>query len=37
MKTNRHLHWDPEKERFLNDEAANTMLSRPQRPKYALS
>jgi predicted dehydrogenase len=37
MKTNRHLHWDPEKERFLNDEAANAMLSRPQRPKYALS
>ena len=37
MKTNLHLHWDPEKERFLNDEAANTMLSRPQRPKYALS
>jgi predicted dehydrogenase len=34
MKANRHLHWDPERERFLNDEAADAMLSRPQRPPY---
>ncbi len=31
----RHLHWDPQAERFLNDEAANAQLSRPQRAKYA--
>jgi len=36
MKTNRRLHWDPAKERFLNDDAANAMLSRPQRAPYAL-
>lgn len=34
MKTKRRLHWDPEKERFHNDEAANAMLSRPQRAPY---
>jgi predicted dehydrogenase len=37
MKTKRHLHWDPAKERFLNDDAANAMLSRPQRPPYVMS
>ncbi len=31
MKTKRRLHWDPAKERFINDDAANAMLSRPQR------
>jgi predicted dehydrogenase len=35
MHTGRHLHWDPQAERFLNDDAANAMLSRPQRAKYA--
>ena len=34
MKTNRHLHWDPERERFVGDDAANAMLSRPQRSPY---
>jgi hypothetical protein len=34
MKTKRRLHWDPERERFKNDEAANAMLSRPQRSPY---
>jgi predicted dehydrogenase len=37
MKTNRHLHWDPAKERFTNDDAANAMLSRPQRAPYVMS
>ena len=37
MKTKRHLHWDPAKERFINDDAANAMLSRPQRPPYVMS
>jgi len=31
MKLPRKLHWDPLKERFLNDDEANAMLSRPQR------
>jgi hypothetical protein len=35
MKSNkRHLHWDPVKERFQNDDEANAMLSRPQRAPY---
>ena len=34
MKANRHLHWDPERERFNHDDEANAMLSRPQRPPY---
>jgi predicted dehydrogenase len=34
MKTGRHLHWDPEREQFKGDEAANAMLSRPQRSPY---
>jgi predicted dehydrogenase len=37
MKTQRHLHWDPAKERFINDDAANAMLSRPQRAPYIMS
>ncbi len=37
MKTRRKLHWDPVKERFKNDDAANAMLSRPQRKPYVLS
>jgi len=36
MKTGRRLHWDPVKERFNNDEEANRMLSRPQRPPYRM-
>jgi len=36
MKTRRTLYWDPEKERFKNDDAANAMLSRPQRAPYIL-
>ena len=34
MKTNRRLHWDPERERFHNDDEANAMLSRPQRAPH---
>ena len=37
MKTKRHLHWDPTRERFINDDAANAMLSRPQRAPYVMS
>jgi predicted dehydrogenase len=37
MKTKRKLHWDPVKERFKDDEAANKMLSRPQRSPYVLN
>jgi predicted dehydrogenase len=37
MKTKRKLYWDPAKERFKNDEEANSMLSRPQRKPYVLS
>jgi hypothetical protein len=28
------LHWDPKAERFIGDEAANALLSRPQRKPY---
>lgn len=34
MKTGRRLHWDPERERFVGDDAANALLSRPQRSPY---
>jgi predicted dehydrogenase len=37
MKTKRKLHWDPAKERFNNDDEADSMLSRPQRAPYILS
>src|SRR5688572_20457778 len=37
MKAKRKLFWDPEKERFKNDDEANAWLSRPQRPPYTLS
>jgi predicted dehydrogenase len=37
MKTGRTLHWDPLRERFKNDDAANAMLSRPQRWPYGLA
>jgi hypothetical protein len=36
MKLPRKLYWDPVKERFKNDDEANAMLSRPQRPPYTL-
>jgi predicted dehydrogenase len=34
MKLKRKLYWDPQHERFRNDDVANAMLSRPQRPPY---
>src|SRR5215471_11944063 len=34
MKLKRKLYWDPDRERFKNDDVANAMLSRPQRPPY---
>ena len=37
MRAKRKLYWDPLKERFKNDDAANALLSRPQRWPYALS
>lgn len=37
MKTKRRLYWDPIKERFKNDDEANSMLSRPQRYPYMMN
>jgi predicted dehydrogenase len=37
MKTKRKLFWDPVRERFRNDDEANAMLSRPQRPPYGIT
>jgi hypothetical protein len=34
MKLNRELKWDPQAERYDNDEEANALLSRPQRAPY---
>jgi myo-inositol 2-dehydrogenase/D-chiro-inositol 1-dehydrogenase len=34
MHLNRELKWDPDNERFINDDEANSMLSRPQRKPY---
>jgi myo-inositol 2-dehydrogenase/D-chiro-inositol 1-dehydrogenase len=34
MKTEGKLHWDPVHERFLDNDRANAMLSRPQRYPY---
>jgi predicted dehydrogenase len=34
MKLGRKLQWDPLKEKFHNDDEANVMLARPQRPPY---
>jgi myo-inositol 2-dehydrogenase / D-chiro-inositol 1-dehydrogenase len=34
MKLPRKLYWNPLKERFINDDEANAMLSRPQRHPY---
>jgi predicted dehydrogenase len=36
MKLERKLYWDPARERFKNDDEANGMLSRPQRPPYTI-
>ncbi|WP_404338256.1 Gfo/Idh/MocA family protein [Sphingomonas sp. MMS12-HWE2-04] len=36
MKTGRRIRWDPKAERILGDDAANAMLRRPQRAKYAV-
>ena len=36
MKTGKKLHWDPKKEQFVGDDAAenNKLLRRPQRDPY---
>jgi predicted dehydrogenase len=34
MKLPRKLYWDPQDERFVNDDEANAMLARPQRYPY---
>lgn len=34
MKTGRRLKWDPKAERFIGDDEANKMISRPQRKPY---
>jgi len=34
IKTGRKLKWDPRKERFINDDQANKMLSRPMRSPW---
>jgi predicted dehydrogenase len=36
MRTGRKLQWNPDKEQFVNDEAANRMLSRPMRAPWHL-
>jgi predicted dehydrogenase len=36
MKLGRRLHWDPIRERFRNDDEANGLLARPQRPPYGI-
>ena len=36
MKLKRKVYWDPMRERFKNDDEANTMLSRPQRSPYRI-
>lgn len=36
MKTGRRLRWDPEAERFIGDDEANAMLSRPRRPGWEI-
>ncbi len=37
MRLQRKLSWDPDKERFVNDDQANGMLSRPQRAPFGTS
>lgn len=36
MKLGRKVKWDPMRERFINDDEANSMLSRPQRWPYMI-
>ncbi len=36
MRLGRKLRWDPAKEQFLNDDAANKMLSKPMRAPWSL-
>ncbi len=36
MKAGRRLYWDPRRERFKNDDEANTWISRPQRWPYVI-
>jgi hypothetical protein len=36
MKTGRKLFWDPDTERFNNDDEANRLLSRPMRSPWRL-
>jgi predicted dehydrogenase len=36
MRTGRKLRWNPDKEQFVNDEAANRMLSKPMRAPWHL-
>lgn len=36
MHLQRKLYWDPRAERFINDDEANSMLSRPQRAPYQI-
>lgn len=37
MTSKRKLYWDPIRERFKNDDAANALLSRPQRWPYTIA
>jgi len=36
MKIDRHLHWDPGKERFIDDPEADAFLSRPHREPWVI-
>jgi len=35
-KLNRKLNWDPKKERFVGDDEANALVTRPRRAGYEL-
>lgn len=37
MKLPRKLRWDPKNERFIDDDEANSMLSRVERPPYGIA
>ena len=37
MKLNRPLTWDVKTERFVKDDEANAMLSRPERAPYGVT
>ena len=37
MKLKRKLYWDPQGERFQNDDGANALLSRRQRPPCGIA